>query len=442
MPKERKKVFFFALLALFLFNCSYAYCEEAADQYFNQAISKYLQNDLQGAIGKLKEALRLEPLHPKAKRLLLAIVEEEKSLEEKGPGESVLPGEYKIILNTIQNSLEEARRELAGLEGEKEEVEKQMRLLGEEVETFREKMQSLEGELRETKEEKETAVLALAQTRTELNTLKKDKDWQETWRKKLEDELTVLKRDAKELRKEGKREGAWNPSLDNIVRGNPAFPEVAITFDADYHSNSAEEILHVLNKEGVSCTFFLTGGFIEENPNLVKKIAAAGHEVGNHTETHPHLTSYGKNRRHHTLRSVNASFLRRELEGTAEKFAALTGEKMAPFWRAPYGEHNLEIRKWTRAAGYLHIHWTNGANWKEGMDTIDWLADPNSRGYTSSKETKERILRNVSNGSIILMHLGTKRKEDPIHKKLEQMIEGLRLKGYKLVTISELIDRD
>jgi peptidoglycan/xylan/chitin deacetylase (PgdA/CDA1 family) len=175
---------------------------------------------------------------------------------------------------------------------------------------------------------------------------------------------------------------------------------------------------------------------------LAKRIVSEGHEVANHTDTHPRLTTYKDNRRQRTLRSVKESYLRQELKRAAEKFYSLTGKEMAPYWRAPYGEHNSEIRKWAKDSGYLHIHWTNGRNWREGLDTIDWLADPNSQAYTSSKETKERILKNVSNGSIILMHLGTKRKKDPIHKRLEEMIEELRLKGYKLVTISELIDNN
>ncbi|MBA7491522.1 hypothetical protein ES702_02069 [subsurface metagenome] len=442
MRKNRKRILFFTLLALFLFNFSGAYAENKADEHLNQAISKYLQNDLKGAIGELKEALRLDPLHPKAKKLLLAIMEEEESLKERAPEELVLPGEYKIILNAIQNSLEGARKELANSREEKEEVERQVKSLTEESEGLKGRMKSLESELKDTGEEKEAAVLALAQTRTELNTLKKDKEWQEAWRKKLEDEIAIFKKGAKELKKERGEKEIWNPSLDNIVQGNPAFPEVAITFDAHSYSNTAEEILHILKKEGVTSTFFLTGEFIDENPALVKRIFSEGHEVANHTDTHPHLTTYEKNRRHRTLRSVKESSLGQELKRTAEKFRSLTGKEMSPYWRAPYGEHNSEIRKWARNSGYLHIHWTNGRNWREGMDTIDWLDNPNSRAYTSSKETKERILQNVSNGSIILMHLGTKRKEDPIHKKLEEMVEGLRLKGYKLVTISELIDND
>jgi peptidoglycan/xylan/chitin deacetylase (PgdA/CDA1 family) len=414
MEKNKKRMLFFALLALFLFNSFSAYAENKADEYLNRAISKYLQDDLKGAIGELREALKLDPLHPKAKKLLLAVMEEEKSLEEKIPRELVLPGEYKTILNTIQNSLKETS----------------------------ERMKSLEGELKKTKEEKETAVLALAQTRAEFNTLKKKIERQESWRKRLEDEVAIFKSEVRELRKERGEKEIWNPSLDNITQGNPAFGEVAITFDAHSYSSTAEEILQVLKKEGVTSTFFLTGRFIDEKPALVRRIVIEGHEVANHTNTHPHLTTYEKNRRQRTLPSLKESSLRRELKRTAGKFFSLTGKEMAPYWRAPYGEHNSEIRKWAKNSGYLHVHWTNGRNWREGLDTMDWLANPNSQGYTSSEETKKRILKNVSNGSIILMHLGTKRKKDPIHNKLEEMVEELRLKGYKLVTISELIDNN
>ena len=101
---------------------------------------------------------------------------------------------------------------------------------------------------------------------------------------------------------------------------------------------------------------------------------------------------------------------------TAELYKAVTGKEMNKLWRAPYGEHNYEIRQWAAEVGYRHIGWTVGKNWEEGMDTMDWVADKNSPAYHSADEVVEKILafgngnKEGANGTIILMHLGTTRE--------------------------------
>jgi chromosome segregation ATPase len=209
MRKNKKRILFFVLLILFLFNFSSLYAENKSDEHFDRAISRYLQNDLKGAIRELKETLKLGPLHPEAKKLLLAIMEEEESLKEKVSEELVLPGEYKAILNTIQNSLKEAREELDNLREEKKEAQEEAKSLSEELGSLKERVESLERGLKKSGEEKESAVLALAQTRTELNILKKKVEQQKVWRKKLEDKVAFFKKGA---------EKPWDPSLDNIIQ--------------------------------------------------------------------------------------------------------------------------------------------------------------------------------------------------------------------------------
>ena len=91
--------------------------------------------------------------------------------------------------------------------------------------------------------------------------------------------------------------------------------------------------------------------------------------------------------------------------------------KMAPFWRAPYGEINREIREWAYREGYIHIGWTADYKRKESLDTLDWVEDSSSKYYLTSHEIKEKILNfgkdsNGLRGGIILMHLDTKRTTD------------------------------
>lgn len=224
--------------------------------------------------------------------------------------------------------------------------------------------------------------------------------------------------------------------------------QVALTFDGGSINNVADEILDVLKDKGVKCTFFLTGNFIKNYPQTVKRIASEGHEVGSHTWNHPHLTSFAQDRKHITLPHINSNKLKSELNRAASQYKISTGREMVPLWRAPYGEYNEEILKWAAAAGYKHIGWTVGRGWEENMDTMDWVTDKNSQAYHTSDEILEKLLKhgkgkkNGSNGAIILMHLGTNRKDDFPHKKLPQIITELEKMGYELVKITDMLSQN
>jgi peptidoglycan/xylan/chitin deacetylase (PgdA/CDA1 family) len=231
----------------------------------------------------------------------------------------------------------------------------------------------------------------------------------------------------------------------DFKRGSTRFKKVALTFDGGSINNAADEILDILKRKGVRCTFFLTGEFIRRYPETVKKIHAGKHEVGNHTWSHPHLTSYAQNRIHNTLDDISEKKLTSELTKAASLYRMVTGAEMAPLWRAPYGEYNNEILVWAARAGYRHVGWTTGRGWEGTMDTLDWVADTNSEAYYTADEIAEKILDLArrkgggANGGVILMHLGTNRNEDFPHQKLPDIIQGLEDEGYSLSTITEMM---
>jgi peptidoglycan/xylan/chitin deacetylase (PgdA/CDA1 family) len=236
--------------------------------------------------------------------------------------------------------------------------------------------------------------------------------------------------------------------IKEVQRGPLNRKEIALTFDGGSINNAADEILDALKINDVHCTFFLTGEFIRRYPGTVKRILQEGHEVGNHTWSHPHLTSFAKNRKHETLPGITSEKIRQELSKTASLFKLVTGKEMAGFWRAPYGEYNAEILRWSAEAGYKHIGWTVGRGWEESMDSMDWVADKNSTAYHSADEITEKILKYGTgkkygaNGAIVLMHLGTDRKEDFPHQKLPEIIEELKKQGYRLVRMSDMENAD
>ncbi len=214
-------------------------------------------------------------------------------------------------------------------------------------------------------------------------------------------------------------------------------PFVALTFDGGSSAEGADSILTVLRRAGITVTLFLTGQFIERYPHLVRQIIADGHQVGNHTYSHPHLTTYAQNGRHNTLPEMTRTQFRHQLLRTDSLFFELTGHHMAPLWRAPFGEVNREILTWAAELGYLHI------GWSPGLDTFDWVSDSTSPIYYTPEQTLHKILYRNSKprdlrGKIILMHLGNHRK-DPMFRMLPALLDSLHARGLQVVPVEMLL---
>ncbi|MCI0513373.1 polysaccharide deacetylase family protein [candidate division KSB1 bacterium] len=233
-------------------------------------------------------------------------------------------------------------------------------------------------------------------------------------------------------------------SARDFVRGDISLRQVALTFDGDYLDNAAAPILETLKTKKINATFFLTGRFMERYPTTLRQIVAEGHEVGNHTWRHPHLTFYPEKHQHETRPEITRELLQQELQRTATLFEKVTRQKMRRLWRAPYGEQNPTIRAWAAELGYRQIGWTTAAKLKLSLDTMDWVTDKSSGIYQRPEEMLKKILQFAAkdehglNGGIILMHLGTERKEDFPYLVLGQLIDSLQVRGYQLTTISKM----
>jgi peptidoglycan/xylan/chitin deacetylase (PgdA/CDA1 family) len=236
---------------------------------------------------------------------------------------------------------------------------------------------------------------------------------------------------------------AGQPPPRSLERGRRDVPKIALTFDGGSDAGDTGRILDVLAERDLSATFFLTGEYITQNPELVRRIAAAGHEVGNHTWSHPHLTSWNRTHRHDTLPALDAAFLQSQLQRTAAAYEAATGRLMTALWRAPFGEVNDELLRWAAAAGWSHVGWTrNDDGGRHTLDSLDWVAERSSRNYLTSEQISARIRSFGAggaglNGGIVLMHLST-RRDDPEVNRLGALVDALRADGYQLVAVSEL----
>ena len=127
--------------------------------------------------------------------------------------------------------------------------------------------------------------------------------------------------------------------------------KIALTFDDGPHYKYTDEILDILEKYGVKATFFVIGVNAERHPEKVKRIALSGHEIGNHTYSHPHL------------KKVSAQELESEIEKASEVISRLTGKKPVLF-RPPEGYCTEEISAVASAMDYRIILWN--------IDTRDW----------------------------------------------------------------------
>jgi len=213
---------------------------------------------------------------------------------------------------------------------------------------------------------------------------------------------------------------------------------IAITFDGNASSNRTAELLDLLHRHDLKVTLFVTGQFIERYPEIVRRAVLAGHEIGNHTYSHPHLTTYAKNRNHRLLPGVTRRSFQSDLRRTEAAFRAATGNAMQPLWRAPFGEENRLLRGWALEMGYLHVRWSSLQG--ESLDSRDWIADEHSSLYQSSSTIMERLLGFPElEGGIILMHLATERKEPP-WSELPLFLETLEDRGLEPTQVTRLLE--
>jgi polysaccharide deacetylase family sporulation protein PdaB len=196
-----------------------------------------------------------------------------------------------------------------------------------------------------------------------------------------------------------------------ITSVNTTNKVVALTFDDGADGANTNKILDILAKNNVKATFFLTGSGANNHPQYIKNIAAKGHQLGNHSYTHPDFTK------------LTATQMKSELDRTEALIKSLTGKTTKPIFRAPFGAVNSTVLNGVGAAGYGYtIQWN--------IDTIDW------KGLTAS-QINTKVQTNIKPGSIVLMHTGAGAPGTPL--ALPTMISQLKAKGYQFVTVSQLL---
>lgn len=189
-------------------------------------------------------------------------------------------------------------------------------------------------------------------------------------------------------------------------------PQIALTFDAAWGNEDTEVILSILEEYNVKATFFMTGGWVKSYPEDVKKILAAGHDLGNHSENHLNMSGLSDAEKEEELMMVH------------NRVKQLTDYEMFLF-RPPYGDYDEKVVNCAKKCGYYTIQWD--------VDSLDW------KDYGTDSIIKTVCgHKHLGNGSIILCHNGAKYTASA----LARMIETLQAKGYEFVPVSELIHKD
>ena len=138
--------------------------------------------------------------------------------------------------------------------------------------------------------------------------------------------------------------------------GDTSQKTIYLTFDAGYENGCTPAILDALKKHNAPACFFVVGNFIDTAPELVKRMAAEGHIVGNHTLHHPDMSGI-----------ADKSAFAAELNGLEEKYTALTGQPMQKFYRPPQGKFSEENLRQAQELGYTTVFWS--------LAYVDWYTD-------------------------------------------------------------------
>ena len=200
-------------------------------------------------------------------------------------------------------------------------------------------------------------------------------------------------------------------ALDAAYLGDTTQPVIYLTFDAGYENGCTEKILDILKAREVPAAFFLVGNYVEKNADLVRRMVAEGHIVGNHTMHHYDMSKL----------SDQAAF-EKELTDLENLFRDTTGQEMPKFYRPPQGTYSEENLKMAKELGYKTVFWS--------LAYVDW----NNDSQPTKEEAFAKLIPRIHNGALVLLH-STSQTNAEI---LEELLSKWQEMGYRFGTLEEL----
>ncbi len=198
---------------------------------------------------------------------------------------------------------------------------------------------------------------------------------------------------------------------DAAYLGDENEKRIYLTFDAGYENGGTEQILDALEKHGVKAAFFLVGNYLEQNPELVRRMVRDGHIVGNHTWHHYDMSKIS-----------DPAVFAKELEDVAAKYEEITGEEMQKYYRPPQGIYSEENLRRAQALGYKTVFWS--------LAYVDW----NNDAQPTREEAFSKLLPRIHNGAVVLLHSTSKTNAEI----LDELLTRWEAEGYEFGTLDEL----
>lgn len=184
--------------------------------------------------------------------------------------------------------------------------------------------------------------------------------------------------------------------------------KLAISFDAAWGAEYTSKIMDILEERNIKTTFFLVGFWIDKYPERAQEIAQRGHEVANHSTTHPEMSKLSKEQ------------IVSEVMTTQKKIEDLAGEHSVRLLRPPFGDYDDLLIQTCREMGFHVIQWD--------VDSLDWKE-------LGVEHMFDRVTKKAGNGSIVLFHNNAKHIVEALPIILDHLLE----EGYTIVPVSELI---
>ena len=198
--------------------------------------------------------------------------------------------------------------------------------------------------------------------------------------------------------------------LGAVYVGDGQEKTLYLTFDAGYENGCTARILDTLAKHEVKAAFFLVGHYMKSNADLVRRMAAEGHTVANHSMNHPDMTK------------LSAAAFAAELTGLEEVYRDITGAELAKFYRPPQGLYSEENLKAAQNLGYKTVFWS--------LAYVDW----NNDAQPTAQQAFDKLLPRTHDGAIVLLH-STSQTNAMI---LDELLTRWKEMGYRFGTLEEL----
>ena len=198
---------------------------------------------------------------------------------------------------------------------------------------------------------------------------------------------------------------------DAYYLGDTAQKVIYLTFDCGYENGCTEKILDALKKHRAPAAFFVVGHMIESAPDIVRRMAAEGHIVGNHTFHHPDMSSIS-----------DQSAFQQELNALAALYKETTGQDLSLFYRPPQGKYSVDNLKQAQALGYRTIFWS--------LAYVDWYADD----QPTPEQAYAKLLPRIHDGAIVLLHSTSSTNADI----LDELLTKWEDMGYQFASLDQL----